>query len=60
MNVDHFDIRKTGMLFFDLLNSFIHGSDADAQARKMPMVKRDCVGSHQERLPWGGELDSTG
>ena len=39
MNVNHFDISKTGMLFFDLLNSFIHGGDEDAQARKMPMVK---------------------
>jgi ureidoacrylate peracid hydrolase len=39
MNVNHFDISKTGMLFFDLLNSFIHGSDDDATARKMPMVK---------------------
>ncbi len=39
MNVNHFDISKTGMLFFDLLNSFIHGSDDDVKARKMPMVK---------------------
>ena len=39
MNINHFDISKTGMLFFDLLNSFIHGGDEDAKARKMPMVK---------------------
>ena len=39
MNVNHFDISKTGMLFFDLLNSFIHGGDEDVKARKMPMVK---------------------
>ena len=39
MNVNHFDISKTGILFFDLLNSFIHGGDEDAQARKMPMVR---------------------
>jgi ureidoacrylate peracid hydrolase len=39
MNINHFDISKTGMLFFDLLNSFIHGGDEDVKARKMPMVK---------------------
>ena len=39
MNIDHFDIDKTAMLFFDLLNSFIHGGDDRAKAKKMPMVK---------------------
>lgn len=39
MNVNHIDIKKTGMLFFDLLNSFIHGGDETARARKLPMLE---------------------
>jgi len=39
MNTSDFDIQKTGMLFFDLLNSFIHSGDESAKAKKMPMVK---------------------
>lgn len=38
MNIDHFDSGKTAMLFFDLLNSFIHGGDDSAKAKKLPMV----------------------
>lgn len=38
MNIDHFDINRTAILFFDLLNSFIHGGDESAKAKKMPMV----------------------
>jgi len=38
MNIDQFDSSKTAMLFFDLLNSFIHGGDDKAKAKKMPMV----------------------
>ena len=38
MNTDDFDSGKTAMLFFDLLNSFIHGGDDSAKAKKMPMV----------------------
>lgn len=38
MNVKDFDIGKTAMLFFDLLNSFIHGGEEAARAKKMPMV----------------------
>ena len=39
MNVNHIDIKKTGMLFFDLLNSFIHSGEETAMARKRPMVE---------------------
>lgn len=38
MNIDRFDSGKTAMLFFDLLNSFIHGGDDSAKAKKRPMV----------------------
>lgn len=39
MNVDDFNIRKAAILFFDLLNSFIHSGDEPARAKKMPMVE---------------------
>lgn len=39
MNIDHFDGSTTAILFFDLLNSFIHGGDESAKAKKMPMVQ---------------------
>jgi len=39
MNIDHFDGSTTAILFFDLLNSFIHGGDESARAKKLPMVQ---------------------
>jgi len=37
MNVNHFDIKKTALLFFDILNGYYH-SDAAATARMKPWV----------------------
>ncbi|MBM4261909.1 MAG: cysteine hydrolase [Deltaproteobacteria bacterium] len=38
MDVNDFDISKSAILFFDLLNSFIHSGDEKARAKKAPMV----------------------
>jgi ureidoacrylate peracid hydrolase len=38
MNVSHFDLKKTGLLFFDILNGYYHSGDAAAQARMKPWV----------------------
>ncbi|HWO43241.1 MAG TPA: cysteine hydrolase [Candidatus Eisenbacteria bacterium] len=37
MNVNHFDVKKTALLFFDILNGYYH-SDAAATARMKPWV----------------------
>jgi ureidoacrylate peracid hydrolase len=38
MNVNDFDLKKTAILFFDILNGYYHGGDAVAQARMKPWV----------------------
>jgi nicotinamidase-related amidase len=38
MDVNHFDPRKTAVLFFDVLNGYYHSGDAAAQARMKPWV----------------------
>jgi ureidoacrylate peracid hydrolase len=38
MNVNHFDSKKTALLFFDILNGYYHSGDAAATARMKPWV----------------------
>ena len=38
MNVNELDTKKTGLLFFDLLNVYYHGAPAEAQKRMKPVV----------------------
>jgi nicotinamidase-related amidase len=38
MNINHFDVKKTALLFFDILNGYYHSGDAAAQARMKPWV----------------------
>ena len=38
MNVTHFDLKKSAMLFFDILNGYYHSGDAAAKARMKPWV----------------------
>ena len=38
MNVNDFDLKKTALLFFDILNGYYHSGDAAAQARMKPWV----------------------
>lgn len=38
MNVNHMEIRKTAILFFDILNGYYHAADPAAKARMKPMV----------------------
>jgi nicotinamidase-related amidase len=38
MNVNDFDLKKTALLFFDILNGYYHTGDAAAQARMKPWV----------------------
>jgi nicotinamidase-related amidase len=38
MNVNHFDVKKTALLFFDILNGYYHSGDAAATARMKPWV----------------------
>ena len=38
MNVNHFDLKKTAILFFDILNGYYHSGDAAAKARMKPWV----------------------
>jgi nicotinamidase-related amidase len=38
MDVTHFDLRKTAILFFDILNGYYHSGDAAAQSRMKPWV----------------------
>jgi ureidoacrylate peracid hydrolase len=37
MNVNYFDVKKTGLLFFDILNGYYHSGDA-AKARMKPWI----------------------
>src|SRR5919204_3903750 len=38
MNVNDFNIKKTVLLFFDILNGYYHSGDAAAHARMKPWV----------------------
>jgi ureidoacrylate peracid hydrolase len=38
MNVNQLDIRKTGLLFFDMLNIYYHGAPEDTKKRMKPVV----------------------
>ena len=38
MDINHFEIERTGLLFFDLWNGYYHGASEAAKARKKPMV----------------------
>jgi ureidoacrylate peracid hydrolase len=38
MNVNSLDAKKTGLLFFDLLNVYYHGAPEDTQRRMKPVV----------------------
>src|SRR5947208_14301160 len=38
MNVNDFDLKKTALLFFDILNGYYHSGDAAAQARMKPWL----------------------
>ncbi|MBI4526431.1 MAG: cysteine hydrolase [Deltaproteobacteria bacterium] len=38
MNVNHLDLKKTAVLFFDILNGYYHAADAAGKARMKPMV----------------------
>ena len=39
MNVDELDIKKTGILFFDILNGYYHLANERLKARMKPMVE---------------------
>ena len=38
MNVNKFDVRKTGLLFFDMLNIYYHGATEETKKRMKPIV----------------------
>ena len=38
MNVNQLDTKKTGLLFFDLLNVYYHGAPEETQKRMKPVV----------------------
>lgn len=38
MNVNHLDLKKTALLFFDILNGYYHAAEPAAKARMKPMV----------------------
>lgn len=38
MNVNHLDAKKSGLLFFDLLNVYYHGAPPETQKRMKPVV----------------------
>src|SRR5207237_9987346 len=38
MNVNDFNLKKTALLFFDILNGYYHSGNAAAQARMKPWV----------------------
>ena len=39
MNPNQIDLKKTGVLFFDLLNGYYHEASESAKLRKKPMVE---------------------
>lgn len=38
MNVNELNVRKTGLLFFDMLNVYYHGASAEVKMRMKPVV----------------------
>jgi nicotinamidase-related amidase len=38
MNVNDLDVKKTGLLFFDMLNVYYHGASEDTKKRMKPVV----------------------
>ena len=38
MDIDKLKLKKTGVLYFDMLNGYFHGMDKATKARKKPMV----------------------
>jgi nicotinamidase-related amidase len=38
VNVNHFDLKKSAILFFDILNGYYHAGEAAAKARMKPWV----------------------
>ncbi|MDP2644945.1 MAG: cysteine hydrolase, partial [Desulfobacterales bacterium] len=38
MNIDELNTKKTGLLFFDMLNVYYHGASEEAKKKKRPMV----------------------
>lgn len=38
MNVNDFELKKTALLFFDILNGYYHAAEPAAKARMQPMV----------------------
>ena len=38
MNVNHIDIKKTALLFFDMLNVYYHGAPEETKKRMKPVV----------------------
>jgi nicotinamidase-related amidase len=38
MNVNDLDVKKTGLLFFDMLNVYYHGASEDPKKRMKPVV----------------------
>jgi nicotinamidase-related amidase len=38
VNLNHMDLKKTAILFFDILNGYYHAADAAGKARMKPMV----------------------
>lgn len=38
MKVDHLDVKKTALLFFDMLNVYYHGATPEKKARMKPVV----------------------
>jgi hypothetical protein len=54
MNPNQIDLKKTGILFFDILNGYYHQASEANRARKKPMVegavrRRRDVGSAAHR-----------
>lgn len=39
MDLNRIDIKRTGLLFFDVLNGYYHGASEAAKQRKKPMVE---------------------
>ena len=38
MNVNEINLRKTGLLFFDMLNVYYHGAPEETKKRMKPVV----------------------
>jgi nicotinamidase-related amidase len=54
MNVNHLDIEKTGVLFFDMLNVYYHGASEETKKKMKPVVDnavRLMNGARAAKLP---------